>query len=61
MKDYTGQLRTRITPAEYKAFKALAREHGMTITGYIDAIIRQELSKKQCVSCNDFRRNSVSE
>lgn len=61
MKDYTGQLRTRITPAEYKAFKALAREHGMTITGYVDAVIRQELSKKQGVSCGESSRNSLAE
>lgn len=61
MKDYTGQLRTRITSTEYKAFKALAREHGMTITGYVDALIRQELSKKQGVFCNESRRNSLAE
>lgn len=48
-----GAFRTRLTEAEKKRLKEMARAKGMTLTGLHDAVIREALESQN--------RHSVSE
>ncbi len=57
MTAYNGTFRTQLSEAERQKLKAIARSKGMTLTGYHDAVMREQLTR----NTEHRNRNSVSE
>ena len=54
--EYTGVYRTRLESSEKKDLKKIAQKKGMTLSGYVDHIIREEI-KREAENAGKDRRN----
>ncbi len=54
--EYTGVYRTTLEDAEKKVLKEIAQKKGMTLTGYVDHVLRESMQKE---SQHDSRAQRV--
>lgn len=50
---YQGYIRTTLSADERKTLKRYASNKGMTLTGYIDALLRDEIRSKNDKTLNN--------
>lgn len=44
--EYTGTYRTMLKTSEKRDLKKIAQKKGMTLTGYVDHVLREEIKKE---------------
>lgn len=47
--EYTGQMRTTLSMDERKRLKKIASSKGMTLVGFYDSVLRNEIKKAEKV------------
>lgn len=58
---YKGFIRTNLSCDERKALKQQASQKGMTLTGYIDALLRSEIKGKETAGLFDQNLGSENQ
>lgn len=50
MAEYTGMMRTNLTMDERRKLRKIANAKGMTLVGYYDSVLREQIRKAEKTS-----------